>query len=59
MFTKLKLLLLEIKMHLYGMIHKHYKCMTLRHPYYMDQTLKYQGKIRKTEADYTNLTNKT
>ena len=56
MFEKIKMLALEAKIHLYGMLYEHYKCMTMRHPYYLDKMEEYNDKLIKIEIEHTKVT---
>ena len=56
MFAKFKLLVLEAKIHLYGIAYEHYNCMTMRHQYYVDKMVEYSDKLVKTEAEHTKHT---
>lgn len=56
MFEKIKLLALEARIHLYGVLREHYNCMVMRYPYYLDKMTEYNDKLMMIESKYVKVT---
>ena len=58
MNQKIKLLIQELKIHLYGVMKEFYRCRTLKHQYNMDKMTEYANKVSDLAIEYEKLTGK-
>lgn len=58
MNQKIKMLIQELKIHMYGMMKEFYRCRTLRHQYNVDKMTDYAQKVNDLALEYGKLTGK-
>ena len=55
MIKRFKMLMLEAKIRIYGIMFEHYKCKAIRYEYYVKMTNIYTDKIYNATEDFKKL----